>query len=300
MVRKSVEAAEQAQPNYSGIEAHYDPFDRISGIILGEKRLYSCAYFPTGSETIEQAQDAKMELTAGKLDLQPGERVLDIGCGWGGLALYMREKYNVEVVGLTVSKNQYDYVTQLVEAKGITDIQFVLEGWKTYKGSFDKIVSVGAFEHFKDKGEPLSKLSEYFAKARSFLPKGGIMNLHTITLGEKPKPEQQSAFRKFSMFILNEIFTQGSLTYADVILDLAKEEGWKLVNDQGLRTHYARTLQEWDKNLIGNSERVIELTDRETYERNHKYFTECAYWFDEGQLDVHQFLFRAKPLSAAA
>lgn len=148
--------------DFAPVQAHYDLSDAFFALFLDPSMMYSCAKFDTPETSLEDAQKAKIDLSLGKLDLRPGHKLLDVGCGWGGTAMRAREKYGVEVTGLTLSENQHGHCTKL--AAGREGMEIRLEGWETYAGKADRIVSIGAFEHFGR-----DKHAAFFERCRSFL-----------------------------------------------------------------------------------------------------------------------------------
>src|SRR5688500_14205898 len=164
------------------VQAHYDLSDEFFALFLDPSMVSSCAKFDTPEPSLADAQRAKIDLSLGKCELRPGHRLLDIGCGWGATALRAAEKYGVSVVGLTVSRNQQAHCQKLAEqalAAGRPGLEFRLQGWEEFDGKADRIVSIGAFEHF---GRP--KYADFFARCRAALPPDGVMLLHTITEGK--------------------------------------------------------------------------------------------------------------------
>lgn len=268
--------------DFQSVQAHYDLSDEFFRLYLDPTMTYSCAYFPTGKETLEEAQVAKIDLSLGKLKLQPGERLLDIGCGWGSTAKRAREKHGVRVVGLTLSKNQFTLASQ--RASSDNGLEFRLEGWETYHGSCDKIVSIGAFEHFTP-----AKYDAFFARCKELLSPQGLFLLHTITTG---KPNPTFASKRWLHFIVTNIFPGGRLPDPDQVISRSRHAGLELLHAETLRPHYARTLELWAANLHRNHDRAVEITSKETYDTYMKYLLSCAEHFHAGDVNIYQFLLR--------
>jgi len=273
---------EDLHVDFASVQAHYDLSDDFFRLFLDPTMTYSCAYFPTGGETLEEAQIAKMDLSLGKLGLRPGEHLLDIGCGWGAMARRAHEKYGSTVVGLTLSKNQFAHATQ--SARGREGLEFRLEGWETRTTSCDKIVSVGAFEHFTP-----PKYGAFFARCRALLRANGMMLLHTITTGN---PNRTFAFLRWTHFLVTEIFPGGRLPDPEQVLGHSRLEGFELVHAESLRSHYARTLDLWAENLERRREEAIRVTSERTYTTYLKYLRSCPPRFRAGDINVYQFLLR--------
>jgi cyclopropane-fatty-acyl-phospholipid synthase len=269
--------------DFENVQAHYDLSDDFFKLYLDPTMTYSCAYFPTGNETLEEAQTAKIDLSLGKLKLEPGERLLDIGCGWGSTARRAREKYGVRVVGLTLSKNQHEYARQL--ARGADGLEFRLEGWETYREPCDKIVSIGAFEHFTP-----PKYDAFFARCKELLPESGLMLLHTITTA---KLNKTFTFLRWTHFIITNIFPGGRLPGPEQAVSHSRLGGFELLHAESLRPHYARTLDLWAGNLERNRTEAIRVTSEQTYATYMKYLTSCADHFRAGEINVYQFLMRS-------
>src|SRR5262249_21054640 len=156
---------EKVAPFYANVQAHYDLSDDFFALFLDRTRTYSCAYFERDDYTLEQAQQAKMDLSLGKLNLEPGMRLLDIGCGWGSTMLRAHERYGADVVGLTLSRNQYGYVRDRLPDTGA---EVRLQGWEEFDEKVDRIVSIGAFEHFR-----YERYAAFFEMAYNALPADG-------------------------------------------------------------------------------------------------------------------------------
>ena len=268
--------------DFAPVQAHYDLSDEFFTLFLDPSMMYSCAKFDTPESTLAEAQRAKIDLSLGKLDLKPGHKLLDVGCGWGATALRAREKFGASVTGLTLSKNQHAHCESL--ARGKDGIEFRLEGWETYEGKADRIVSIGAFEHFGR-----DKHADFFARCRSFLPDDGLMLLHTITLG---KPSKSFSFLRFVHFMSYKIFPGGDVPPPERVFEMARAGGFELVHLESLRLHYARTLDCWAENLTQNQSKAIEVAGDETYKTYMKYLTDCAKFFRSGEVNVYQYRLR--------
>jgi cyclopropane-fatty-acyl-phospholipid synthase len=265
------------------VQAHYDLSDEFFALFLDPTMVYSCAYFPTPETTLAAAQVAKIDLSLGKCELRPGHRLLDVGCGWGAAAVRAHERYGARVVGLTLSRNQHEHCQGL--AGGRDGLDFRLQGWETFEEPVDRIVSIGAFEHFGD-----AKHAAFFAKCRQILPPDGVMLLHTITIG---KPSKSFAFGRFVHFLSVKIFPGSYLPPPpERVIEYARNGGFEPVHVESLRPHYARTLDCWADNLRANQARAIELAGEKTYKNYIKYLTDCAAFFRSGECNVHQFKLR--------
>jgi len=220
-------------------------------------------------------------------------KLLDVGCGWGATVFRAVEKYGVNAVGLTLSENQYRYATQRAAESGNADrAQFRLQGWEEYTEPVDRIVSIGAFEHFTK-----SRHAAFFERCREILPAKGIMMLHTIVMTSLKSLQEQGIEPiqedvKFARFIKREIFPGGQLCSPERIKLLAQQAGFDVYHVQSLRLHYARTLDCWAASLVSAREQAIALTSQAVYDRYEKYLTGCAKQFRKGTIDVIQFCMR--------
>ncbi len=282
--------AKRLQPHFEDVQAHYDLSDDFFRLFLDPTQTYSCAYFERDDMTLEQAQIAKIDLALGKLGLRPGMTLLDVGCGWGATMMRAIEKYDVNVIGLTLSKNQRDHVEQVFAASDSPrDKRIELKGWEEFDEPVDRIVSIGAFEHFG-----FDRYDDFFNLAYRLLPDDGVMLLHTITsftfeeMAAKKVPLTFEAAR-FAKFMLTEIFPGGRLPTVEKVEDHATKAGFTLTRVQSLQPHYARTLDCWSEALEANREKAIEVQSEEVYERYMKYLTGCARGFRVGYIDVDQF-----------
>ncbi|MBN9634794.1 MAG: class I SAM-dependent methyltransferase [Actinobacteria bacterium] len=282
--------ADQLKPHFADVQAHYDLSDDFFRLFLDPSQTYSCAYFERDDLTLEQAQMAKIDLALGKLGLTPGMTVLDIGCGWGATMRRAIEKYDVDVVGLTLSKNQATHVEQLLDGLETTRSRRVLlEGWEQFREPVDRIVSIGAFEHFGHDRYPA-----FFQMAYDVLPADGVMLLHTIC-GFDPRNAKELGIpltfelARFIKFITTEIFPGGRLPTTEMVQQRAGEAGFTVTRVQSLQPHYARTLDLWAEALQARRDEAIAMQSVEVYDRYMKYLTGCAKGFRLGQVDVNQF-----------
>jgi cyclopropane-fatty-acyl-phospholipid synthase len=278
------------EPYFDDVQSHYDLSDDFYRLFLDSTQTYSCAYFERDDMTLEEAQLAKIDLSLGKLGLEPGMTLLDIGCGWGATLRRAIERYDVNVIGLTLSKNQAAHAQQTLDAvDSPRSKQVRLEGWEQFHQRVDRIVSIGAFEHFGR-----ARYNDFFKTAYAALPPGGVMMLHTII---KPTDEDFAARElpltmkliRFSKFIMEEIFPGGDLPQAVAVEKHAAKAGFTLTNMQPLRLHYARTLEIWAEALRARKDEAIAIQSDEVYERYMKYLTGCAKLFRIGYTDVCQF-----------
>ena len=277
-------------PYYEESQSIYDVSNDFFALFLGPTMGYTCSYFERDDMTLDEAQVAKFDLALGKLNLEPGMTLLDIGCGWGGALELAVAKYDVNVIGITLSKNQSEYARQrLAKLDTNRSVEVRLQGWEEFTQPVDRIVSIGAFEAFKVERYPL-----FFERAYNLLPDDGRMLLHTI-LAHTQKFFRDNGIKltisdlKFMRFIGSEIFPGGRLPAVEDIEALAAGSGFTLERVHLLRPHYARTLDMWAANLEANREEAIALTSDEIYDRYMRYLTGCADFFRRGITNVGQF-----------
>ena len=277
-------------PYYEESQSIYDVSNDFFALWLGPTMGYTCGYYERDDMDLEESQNAKFDLALGKLNLEPGMTLLDVGCGWGGALEMAVRKYDVNVIGITLSKAQSDFARKRL-AKLDTDrsIEIRMQGWEEFDEPVDRIVSIGAFEAFKVERYPL-----FFERAYSILPSDGRMLLHTI-LAHTQKFFRDNGIKltlsdlKFMKFIGDEIFPGGRLPAVEDIEKLAADSGFTLERVHLLQQHYARTLDMWSANLEANRDEAIALMDEATYDKYMKYLTGCADFFRRGVTNIGQF-----------
>ena len=216
------------------VHSHYDLDGRLYRLFLDADMQYSCAYFEDGVVSLDEAQLAKKRHIAAKLDLKPGQRVLDIGSGWGGLGLYIAEHFDVNVTGVTLSDEQFAVSNQRAEERGLSNrVRFLLQDYRALQGSFDRVVSVGMFEHVGP-----SHYREFFRQLYALLPDEGIAVLHTIAKKNDPGP--------INPWIERHIFPGAYLPTLSELAPVIEREGLWLTDLENWRLHYARTLSAWN------------------------------------------------------
>jgi cyclopropane-fatty-acyl-phospholipid synthase len=276
------------QPFYKQVQAHYDLSNDFFALFLDPSMTYSCAYFEPADATLEQAQRNKIDLALGKLDLRPGHRLLDIGCGWGATVRRAVEHYGATAVGLTLSRNQHDLARERLADLG-DRAEIRLQGWEEFDEPVDRIVSIGAFEHFREERYPA-----FFATCHRLLPADGRLLLHSIVkrdLAELTALGLEITHEDvlFNKFILKAIFPGGQLRPAGVVRKYAEAGGFRVERVHPLGPNYARTLDAWAANLQAARDRAVAVGSEEVYETYMRYLTGCARYFRSGHLDVMQF-----------
>jgi cyclopropane-fatty-acyl-phospholipid synthase len=277
-------------PHFDDVQSHYDLSDDFYRLFLDPTQTYSCAYFEREDMTLEEAQLAKIDLSLGKLGLLPGMTLLDIGCGWGATMQRALQRYDVNVVGLTLSHNQHDHAEAALAAiDSPRSKRVLLQGWEQFSEPVDRIVSIGAFEHFgHDRWAP------FFKMAYQVLPPDGVMLLHTITrltldeVKERGIPLSMDAAR-LATFISKEIFPGGALPTIGAVEEHAAAAGFTITRVQSLQPHYARTLDTWARALADRRDEAVAVQSEEVYDRYMRYLTGCADMFRRGYIDVNQF-----------
>lgn len=277
-------------PYYEESQSIYDVSNDFFALFLGPTMGYTCGYYERDDMTLDESQNAKFNLALGKLGLEPGMTLLDVGCGWGGALEIAVREYDVNVIGITLSKAQSEFARERL-ARLDTDrsIEVRLQGWEEFDEPVDRIVSIGAFEAFKADRYPA-----FFDRAYKILPGDGRMLLHTI-LAHTQKFFHDNGIKltisdlKFMRFIGQEIFPGGQLPAVEDIQRLADGSGFTLERIHLLQPHYARTLDMWAANLEANADEAIAITDQATYDRYMRYLTGCADFFRRGITNIGQF-----------
>ena len=273
------------------ISYHYDLSNDFYRLWLDKDMVYSCAYFETGSEDLEQAQQAKLRHLCRKLRLKPGERLLDVGCGWGGLARYAAREFGAKVFGITLSREQLELARERVAAQGLQE-QITLE-LMDYRdlpqdGRFDKVVSVGMFEHVGHANLPL-----YCQRLFGAVRPGGLVMNHGITARHiDGRPVGHGA----GEFIDRYVFPHGELPHLVNISSCISDAGLEIVDVESLRLHYARTLEFWSERLEAQLEQAKRMVPERALRIWRLYLAGCAYGFRHNWINLHQIL-ASKPLA---
>lgn len=278
------------------IQYHYDVGNEFYALWLDKRMNYSCAYFKTGAEDIHVAQEQKLEHICRKLRLKPGDRLLDIGCGWGGLVNYAAQQYGVTVLGVTLSQKQHQYANDRIAALGLADRAAVklLDYRDLVDQSFDKAVSVGMFEHVGR-----SHLPEYFAQVYRLLKPGGLFLNHGISVHPyATMPGHEKVWERLAnRYILGSgdfsqryIFPDGELIPVSEVNSVAEQAGFEVRDVENLREHYALTLRHWVARLGERREDAIRIAGETIYRTWKLYMTGSVYGFESGRINVNQTL----------
>ncbi len=271
------------------VQFHYDlngqGSDDFFGLWLDERRVYSCAYYAEPHMSLAQAQAAKLDLVCRKLMLKPGERLLDIGAGWGALLVWAAEHYGVQAHGITLSEHQLAYVQTLIADKGLGDrVSISLCDYRDLdeQEPYDKIASIGMFEHVG-----LAHLPTYFGKLRSLLKPGGLLLNHGITAGGTRNAGLGAGIAEF---VERYIFPGGELVHTSLVLQTLAEAELEALDLENLRPHYARTLWAWSDAFEANLARARELSNEAVVRAYRLYLAGSAMAFERGWISLHQIL----------
>jgi cyclopropane-fatty-acyl-phospholipid synthase len=279
----------------AAIAHHYDVSNDFYRIVLGPSMTYSCAVWESPDVGLEAAQAAKYELICRKLDLQPGQRLLDVGCGWGGMVMHAAMHHGVRAVGITVSRRQAELAEKRVAEAGLSDrVEIRLQDYRDlHDGPFDAISSIGMFEHVG-----LVQLETYFDRLMELLvPEGRLLN-HAISRPAAPKGKTKSRFSKYS-FIDRYVFPDGELHEVGSVVSAIQRKGFEVRHVESLREHYALTLRAWVQNLEGDWDRAVALAGVGRARVWRLYMAACAITFEEGSNQIHQVL-AVKPNGGAS
>jgi cyclopropane-fatty-acyl-phospholipid synthase len=263
------------------IAHHYDVSNRFYSYLLGPSMAYTCACYPTADATLEQAQEHKFDLVCRKLGLRPGMRLLDVGCGWGGMVMHAAKHYGVQALGVTLSRNQADWAQKAIVDAGLADVAEVRHGdyRDITEGGFDAVSSIGLTEHIGAKN-----LGSYFTFLRSRLVDGGRLLNHCIT-----RPTTLARARS-GLFIDRYIFPDGELEGVGEIVSAMQNNGFEVRHEENLREHYARTLAGWSANLEANWDAAVEESGIGKTRVWQLYLAMSQVGFTRRQIELHQVL----------
>ncbi len=283
-------AAHSRQRDRQTVRFHYDVSNDFYALWLDERMLYSCAYFRTGREDIHLAQRQKLDLICRKLSLRPGDRVLDIGCGWGGLAIFAAQEYGADVTGITLSKPQATLASERIIQAGVEDrCRAVVLDYRDVPidDPYDKLVSVGMFEHVG-----AAKLAAYFARAWRLLKPGGLFLNHGIGAmnSHLEHPSLGSLLYRRNSFMNRYVFPDSELVDLHQTLQAAEDVGFEVRDVESLREHYALTLRHWVRRLEDHHEDALRYVDEPTYRVWRLYMAGCSHGFTGNTLNVYQAL----------
>ena len=256
---------------------HYDISDDLYDLFLDPKRQYSCAYFKNENDSLEVAQNNKIDYIIKKLNLKPNQKVLDIGCGWGSLAIEIAKKSQCEVTGITLSENQYKYsINKAKELNVENQVQFKLIDYRQLNEKFDRIVSVGMFEHVGRK-----YYKTFFNQINKLLNDTGIALIHTIGSVNQPRDPQP--------WITNYIFPGGYTPSMSEITAPIEKSGLIISDIEVLRMHYSHTLRNWKQRFLDNKSKVLTMFDENFFRMWEFYLTSCEMVFKWSDQVVFQF-----------
>jgi cyclopropane-fatty-acyl-phospholipid synthase len=263
------------------ISHHYDVSNRFYEWVLGPSMAYTCAVYPTSSSTLEEAQATKHELVAQKLGLRSGMRLLDVGCGWGGMVMHAAAEHGVKALGVTLSKNQAEWAQAEIERRGLGDLAEVrhMDYRDAPEYQYDAISSIGLTEHIGK-----AQLPEYFGHLyRRLRPEGRLLN-HCITQPHQPRK------RRLDPFIARYVFPDGQLEPIGLLVSEMNEAGFEVRHEENLREHYALTLAGWGANLEENWDDAVAEVGIGRAKVWRLYMAACRLGFERDNIQLHQVL----------
>jgi cyclopropane-fatty-acyl-phospholipid synthase len=267
------------------IQYHYDVSNEFYQTWLGPAMVYSCAYFETGEESLDQAQEKKIDHILTKVQLQPGQRLLDIGCGWGALVMRAASKFGARCVGVTLSQRQFELANARVRQAGLQDrVEIRLQDYRDVQGQFDRITSVGMFEHVG-----LKHLQAYFARIRELLVDDGWVLNHGITSTDANDGETRLGGGRF---IDRYVFPQGELPHISTVLKTMQLGGLEATDVESLRRHYARTMGHWSQAFEANADKLKAMVDERRWRIWRVYLAGCQWTFEHDEISLYQVLCR--------
>ena len=278
-------AGRAADDNRRFIQFHYDVGNEFYRLFLDPQMQYSCAWYPTWETNLEDAQRAKLDITCRKLRLRPGERLLDIGCGWGGLLIHAARHYDAIGHGVTLSQEQLAFARDKVAELGLSDrITFELRDYQELTGQFDKIASIGMYEHIG-----IANIPAYFAKVKDLLADGGLFLNHAISRGAKKRKKRFSK-RPEQRALQKYIFPGGELDDIGHTVTEMERCGFEIHDVEGWREHYQKTTRLWCEQLTEHRAEAIALVGPETYRIWVAYLGGCSLAFQRASARIYQTL----------
>jgi cyclopropane-fatty-acyl-phospholipid synthase len=272
------------QRDRQAVTYHYDVSNEFYALWLDQCMVYSCAYFHSSDDDLDSAQEHKLDYICRKLRLKPGQRLLDIGCGWGGLVIHAAQHYGVDATGITLSQPQAELANRRIAAANLSDrCRVEVRDYRQVPSGepegYDALVSVGMFEHV---GAAL--LPSYFAQAWQLLKPGGVFLNHGIASRATDKPQSGPTFSN------TYVFPDGELTPINITLHAAEETGFEVRDVESLREHYALTLRHWVRRLEAHHDQALQFVDEPTYRVWRLFMSGSAYGFSTGRLNLYQAL----------
>ena len=268
------------------IQFHYDVSNDFYALFLDREMVYSCAYFTDWSNSLDQAQEDKLDIICRKLRLRPGERFLDIGCGWGALLCHAARHYGVQAHGVTLSQAQHDYTKDKIQRLSLSDrVAVALRDYITLDGSYDKIASIGMYEHVR-----IANYEAYFKKMRALLADDGIFLNHGITRRAKRNVRNFGKISAGKRVILKYIFPGSELDHIGHTVQVMESCGFETHDVEGLRLHYGRTFRLWHDRLVARREEAIAHVGPERYRMWIAYLAGVTGGFERGPLHVFQIV----------
>ena len=265
------------------IRYHYDVSNEFYSQFLDPAMVYSCAYFENGDEDLGTAQVKKIDHILTKIGLQPGQTLLDIGCGWGALVIRAAQRFGARCVGVTLSERQFELARERVAQAGLQDrIEIRLQDYRDVDGQFERITSVGMFEHVG-----VQHLPEYFGRINKLLAPGGVVMNHGITTTDV---DQRNSPYGGGDFIDKYVFPHGELAHLSTVIRTMQEGGLEVRDVENLRRHYARTCALWTENFERNAEHIRQTADPKTFRIWHVYLAGCAYAFAHDWISLYQIV----------
>ncbi len=275
---------ESKRDNKEFIQFHYDISNEFYDLFLGNEMQYSCGYFTDPSNTIDQAQHDKLDMICKKLRLKPDDKLLDIGCGWGGLVCHAAQNYGVKAHGITLSQKQFDFATAKTKRLGIENlVKIELRDYSTLDGTYDKISSIGMFEHIG-----IANMPKYFQKINSLLRDRGILLNHGISRHAKATKRDARKIRPERRLLLKYIFPGSELDNVGHTVNLLEICGFEVHDVEAWREHYALTTRHWYKRLMARKEEAINFVGLEKFRMWALYLAGVSIGFTDGSMHICQ------------